>query len=277
MNIFLQYWHPGLYLGSAVVGAIAISNPAQAAAFSNVFGELQINFAQPSLPTGTSTITDTFTLTIGGPAIAVSEAIATFQSIPGENAALETTILNEVGGNQPFFGLADSTAAAAGLFFVDTDEVFAFDFSLTLGLSTSIDDSQKDTAFSLGNVGLALFSNSPGSTEFNFFDGLQLIAEINTPGKEEEPLLLVSNNFEITNQTVKRQLGDLDEFLLFDISGSFEKAFSQPTLVQVQGGQLEGLAIAQSVPAPSILWGILGMGGIGIFQIRSRNPKKRCI
>jgi hypothetical protein len=190
-------------------------------------------------------------------------------SPPDENAELDLAVLSEViGDGRNLFGLADGEAAASGFFFVDQGETFAFDLSLNLEVLTSIDNPESESALALGNFVFPLFSQTltedGNSGEFGFLSGLEFSALLNTPGEPSLPEPFIGDGFEITPQLLVDSVG-LEQAYILDVQGRYEQTFAQPTFIRVQQARFNGIAIAQAVPSPSVLWGILSIGAIGIF------------
>ncbi|MDY7022399.1 MAG: hypothetical protein SWJ54_13750, partial [Cyanobacteriota bacterium] len=235
-----------------------------------------------SAPLVVSTFADTAALVTGAQDIAANTAIANFESSPDGPAVAEGEISSTIDtDDDSFSGIANSVASASGLFLVNPGETFSFDFSFQLALDTSIDNPQKESASALGELGLFLSAKpfEPGDLDldnpdpqeleniflsdvgFNALDSLQLIAELNTVGDEPDPQALATDGFSGSDLVGGLTLGGLSEEILFDIQGTYSQTFNEATFIKLNGAVLTGHASAQAVPAPSVLWGVLILGG----------------
>lgn len=272
MNSLTKLQHLSLGVGSALAGACVLTATAEAAVFSRVIGEFQADFNQPALPNSSSALADIFTQTIDGPVIATSEAAAAFVTLPDKAAELDLAVFSEVSGDSSsLFGLANGETSASGVFFIDQGETFAFDFSLSLELLTSIDNPETESAFAFGNFIFPLFSqgliDQESTEEFSFLSALQLSAILDTVLDESDfPELFIGDDFEIISEIFQVDNTGLDQGITINITGSYEQTFEQATLIRVQQASFDAVAIAQAVPTPSLLWGILSMGLIGVVK-----------
>lgn len=282
MSIYSRCQQAGLGLGSAIVGIAGLSVSAEAATiFSRAIGDFQVDFDQPALAGGLLTSSDTFTLTENGPAIATGGANALITSPPGENAELDLFVASDVIANgRGLFGLADSEASANGWFLVGAGETFSFDFSLYLEAVTSVDNPIAESALAAIDFTFSLFSQAlepdiglpsdlePELANPSFLSGLQFSALLETPGENEISGPFIGEGFELF-PNVPQFVGvdDIEpqEGVIVDLRGRYEKTFDQATLIQINQAHLRGVAIAQT-PAPSLLWGILSLGIIGVVR-----------
>lgn len=283
MNIFTSCQRISWGVSSAVISILMLSAAAEAAIFSSVAGGFTANFEQPALENSLSTFTEALSLTTSGPAIATSEATAIFVSPQNEEAALELILLSEaISDGSNLFALAETKAGAAGLFLVDQGDTFSFDFSLSLQLFASVDNPSSESAFVVGNFLFSLFSQTLTAElnpeGFSFLTGIGFSVLLDTAGESVflEPLIGEGVDFDI-NSFLIDDVG-LDQAFIIDIQGSYTQTFEQPTLISLQQTHFDGIAIAQAVPAPSLLWGILSIGIIGIMrkgkQVFVKNNRK---
>ncbi|PZV20504.1 MAG: hypothetical protein DCF21_04715 [Leptolyngbya sp.] len=262
---------------------MALSVPAQAATFSGVNVGIRFdNFSHPALSTETNAFTDTLAISSGGSVLALSDAEAVF--ISGLEAGTETTASNFIvshaagsGGN--YFGLAQSEASLVGNFALAAQETFSFSFDGFLGLATAVDNATYESAFALGFLGFSVLGNSGHADSPSLLlDQLGLLATLDTPGTQDVfdtnlfALFLAGDtgNIVINSLNLERQTGGLEEFRYVEFSGRYSRTFDEDTLVSLVETKA-GVAEVQQVPAPSLLWGLMAYGGLGVFgKLRRR-------
>jgi hypothetical protein len=268
---------------SACLGPLALSIPAQAATFSGVGVGIRFdNFSHPAQSTLTNAKTNTLALSSGGSVIAVSDAEALF--ISGLVQGTETEASNLIsssaqGSDGNYFGLAKGTASLVGDFYLGAQEEFSFNFNGFLALATAVDNAAYESAFAGGFLGFSVFENSSDPNASGLFiDEMGLLAALDTPGSQDIldtnlfALLFAGNKGNIVIDSLKfdRRIGGLEESLFLGFGGTYSRTFTQPTLVRLVEAKA-GVAEVQQVPTPSLLWGLLTYGGLGITgKLRKR-------
>ncbi|MGF1568525.1 MAG: hypothetical protein ACFCVD_10720 [Nodosilinea sp.] len=270
----------GSTLVSTGMGILTVSAPAQAASFSEVRSEFAFsNFSHSAVSTNTQTFTDTLTIGTQGSVTALSSALANFT----DGSAAEIQASNSIasltaGSGRNYVGLAESQAALVGDFVLVAHETFSFDFDGFLELSTGIDDDSLESAFALGGLGFSVSGVPLSSTGTPWVDQLNLVASLDTPGVDDVldtnlfQLLLAGNqsNIIIKSLGFDRQVGGRNESLLIGFTGTYQRTFTETTLVSLAESKT-GVAAVQAVPAPSLIWGLLSYGGLGLMgKLRQR-------
>ncbi len=255
---------------SAVASTLALTSAAEAATFAGAFSTFEFsNFSKSPVTTLTDSDSNTITISPGsGDAIAKAEAAAFF-NIPAALAGNE--ILNTAEGvGYSYLGLAESQALLSGVFELDAQETFSFDFKGVLSLATTIDSIEAESAFALGGLGFALFGETE-SQPTTLLDSLNVFATLTTPGDNDlYEFLLAGNPGSLSISRFERQTGGTGEFLNLEFQGSYRRTFNEPTRVSLVETKT-GVAEVQAVPAPSLIWGMLTYGGLGIMgKLRRR-------
>jgi hypothetical protein len=281
MNTPLRYRSASFLLGPAIIGALAA--PANAAAFAGVNGSLFLfDFSQPLIDLETKTNTNTSTASSNGTAFADSIADA-FAS----NSFADSYISMEVGGyDGDFSALANGEAMAGGEFAVQPEPTLSFQFLGSLELYTEIDNPESGSASARGDLGWSLVDDSSPDEEL---DSLLISALLQTSGDEPLPSIHFGNDQPISldfcgsgdekiisSETIslslfcdfRQQPGGLGESIFLSFFGSYQKTFNDikdPTHISLLNAGLRGAAHA-SVPAPSVLWGLISFVGFGLFS-----------
>ena len=267
MNVSSRYRSACLYVGSAVAATFAIAAPVQAAAFSSVSGNFQIDFLSSPLEIGTFTDTDSNAVSGGGLIEVSGDADADFEVL-STGGVLEASVFSSAEGSDgAFFGFSESLALSDGLFSFEADETFSFTFSGSLELNTEIDDAEQESAFASGEFGLFLLNESDPNAEQEF---LQIFTFLETLGSEEEPLIASQGNFDITSLDITQALGGLEEFTRIDFAGTYSQTFDSPTDIRLLEASLfsavDVVADATEVPDPGVLWGVISVCGYGLLR-----------
>lgn len=252
----------------AIAATLAIVDSATAATFASVRSSLEFtNFSQSPSITDTGAFTDTLAISGGGSVLASSDAVAIFD-ISGAFAANQIESFTQ-GADGNYLGVAQSQASVVGVFDLDTGDTLSFDFSGFLALATAIDNSSIESAFAGGSLGFSLFEETANQTP-TFFDALNIVATLSTAGDNDIFQFMVEGT--PGNWTIDqffRQTGGTEEALVLKFSGRYNRVFTKPTLVSLVEDKTGAVEVRQ-VPTPSLLWGIMAYGGLGIFSKRRR-------
>jgi hypothetical protein len=278
---------------STIAGTICLVSPGQAATFSSVYGEFWFdNFSHAPLNVETEAFAETETVNQGkGTVTADSNAGAEFTEMPDPDVcapfgyfACNVIVSSAFGEGSNYFGQAMSEAKLRGEFLVGQEETFSFDFGGSLVLATSVDDENTESSLAAGSLGFALLGRSMfPKAETRFLDGLRLVATLDTPGDDDDlttnlfRLLLrdqlddkfqkFNSPFSFNDFSYTKELGGSQELLAVNFEGSYNRKFFAPTKITLIE-EKAGLAEVQQVPAPSMLWGLITMGGLSLRKKR---------
>ncbi len=148
-----------------------------------------------------------------------------------------------------------------------------------MGLATAVDNATYESAFALGFLGFSVLENSGHADSPSLLlDQLGLLATLDTPGTQDVfdtnlfALFLAGDtgNIVINSLNLERQTGGLKEFRYVEFSGRYSRTFDEDTLVSLVEAK-SGVVAVQQVPTPSLLWGLMAYGGLGVFgKLRRR-------
>ena len=263
MNISSRYRSVCLSIGPAVIATWAIAAPAQAAAFSSALGSFQIDFWSSPLDIETATLTDSEAISGDGIADASSDADIDFFIEPAGGLIEASGESVVTGSGNGFSSFSEGQAIASGIFELDAGETFAFDFSGSLMLKTSIDDPEQESAFASGEFGLLLLNESDPGAEQEF---LQIFTFLETLGNEPEPFVDSQGNFNLTLLNVTQSLGGLEESTSINFEGTYSQKFDRATTFRLQEAGLFLAADAQAVPDPSVVLGLMSLVSYGLLS-----------
>lgn len=267
------------YIGSVYLGTLIFSAPVQAAAFSHVSSNLQISFSQAPESNGlfTNTFTDalaigdtglvngepagTGTVADGGNGFVVSQASAQIEAAQSPTdeppGFLDVSVNNLASGNGEFFGSGSSEAIASGNFLIKANQIFSFDFSGWLKLETEITDASHESALAGGSIFLNVGDDS--------FD---ILSFLNSPGDDLGPEIFSAENFNFSTLDIIQEADGLSELTYISFSGSYSEQATEDRDISLSA-ELTSEVLVDSkvtVPAPSLLWGLLTLGGIGLAK-----------
>lgn len=261
-------------VSAAVFGAIAstltLSSAASAATFAGVSSSFEFsNFSQAPFFTDTNADTSTVVISGDGFVLAESNALVVVDLVDASASNKINSFALGLGNN--YLGTATSQATVAGNFRLNAGDTLSFDFRGALELVTAIDNPSTESAFALGFLGFSVLGPSDS-------DELGLLGILDTPGTQDvlDTNLFTlfsagnSGNIVLNSLNANRRIGGLEEFLDVDFSGRYSRKFAEPTLVSLVETKA-GIAEVQQVPTPSLLWGLMTYGGLGIVgKLRKR-------
>ena len=256
-----------------VTGCVLATSPSLAATLASSGARLTIdNFSHNPQKVKTLTDTDTFTIALSDGSVtaeANANSIAKFDPSEPPTRFSNFSWSETSGEGNNYFGLAQSQAGVIAYdFLVRKDETFSFDFNGFLGLATSIDEPQSETASAAGELSFQLYDSNSGS----LLDNFTLAGNLTTPGRGD--FLDIENSTNITfnpsETSFERSFGGRQEAANASINGQFSRIFDSLTaltLVEVKTNQA-----SVQVPEPGniieeILWFcLIGVG----FAVRSK-------
>lgn len=263
---------------SSALAQLAVSiaaSPSLAATLASSEAEFQIdNFSNN--PLNVFTLTDTSTLAIATSAqvVAEADAFALFVNNPSEPPfALNSSFSRANGEGSNYLGQAQSLAAVIGYnFLIGEGETFSFDFDGFLGLETSIDNSQLESANAAGNLSFNLYDSSD-SNNLRFLDSFKVSSNLTTPGDDDFLDLQVTNNINLTSDL--NSSGGMQEFASASVQGQYSRYFPNSanlTLIEVKTNE----ASVAAIPEPRSTLGLLLFCLIGIgYKVRRNQLQRR--
>jgi hypothetical protein len=250
---------------SFLSSSILVITPSQASSFALSEGALLFtNFSH--IPSSTLTITDTNATSIfqGGNVTTQADAIAFLKVNPP--AALTSSSGIAWGDNVGYLGIAESVAAIRGIFDIEENSIFAFNFASNLNLLTSIDKPNIENAKASGNISFALFDIENN----NILDSFSLIGTLTTKGNNDFIEYEKIGNITLISLDTALNLGGNQEFATAYIDGYVERYFTNITSLALIEFQQSRVQVQTSVPEPSSILALLWSGGIVVFVMKHK-------
>lgn len=177
-----------------------------------------------------------------------------------------------VGELGDYLGTAKSEATVQGVFDIEADSNFSFDFFGDLGLDTSIDNPFKESARASGDVSFALIDTSNNQT----LDFFSLEGNVTTAGDND---FIVYNNSENVfledNVTITDfDFGGKQEFAKATIFGFYERYFATDTtlaLVEVKRTKAEVAAVPEPSTSPALFIATLTLFSCCGLMVKSKS------
>lgn len=275
MNLKLRLTKLLMFLASILAGETIAILPSQAATLASSGTELLINqFSHPPLEVETRTYTNTVTFATNGAVTANADATATADFALNAPLTVFSNLSQSktIGEGRSYSGLAQSLAEVSGYYFtIGSGETFSFDFLGFLGLQTSIDDLQNESASATGDTSFQLFDTTTGSL-LGYFK----VSGIATPGKSA--FLDYDKSANITfapNETSFNTVfeGHQESAAGF-VKGKYSQYFANTTSLELTEFQANEVSV-KAVPENSSILDILFFGLIGTgLGVRSKFNQK---
>lgn len=208
-----------------ITGSVLVTLPSLAATLASSGGKLIIsNISQYPQDTATFTDINTSTTTQSGLAVANANAQAEFTV----NSSISATLNSDsttFGVGQQYQGNANSISQVLGYFFVEANQEFSLDFTADLGLETSIDNPQAESANAIGSLALLAID----STTQAIYDYFSIFGSLNTQGDGDSLEYQSSENITLTSNSTETLFGGTQESAKASVKGSLENRFTSPT------------------------------------------------
>ena len=265
-----------LLAASLLTSSVLVTSPSDAATIAYSQGGLRLtNFSQSPVSTLTDTDTHTNATSIfnGGNVATKADAIAYLGvTLPvGFNTA--SGIAN--GENRGYLGLAKGESKLMGVFDVDANTDFSFDYTGSLNLGTSVDNSTVENASARGNISFLLI-DIPTQTILESFN---LARGLTTKDNNNFFTYQQSDNVGLSNLFTQSNFNGKQEFSRTFFNGSVQRYFNNKTSLAVIG--VTNIQASVSAPEPSTWLSSLfscGAMGIGLMLKRKhQNTSSTCL
>jgi hypothetical protein len=200
----------------------------------------------------TATQTNTFVASQQGKVAAIASATAVGMNTNVRGAAFNQTQSIASGEGYNYLGVAQSAAAILGVFSVEKNQTFAFNFGVTLNLFTSIDDPSREDAHAKGKISFKIINACTGL----LLDSFSLFGNLGTIGVGSSGAL-GSYGFNTFGSNFSGQIGVSQNFgghqqnIGVGIEGWYARFFGENTDIAL----LEDNENIASVPEPSTVLG----------------------
>lgn len=237
--------------------SVLITSPSQAATIALSQGKLLFtNFSQSPSDTFTTTNTDTTSISQDGSVVSQADAIAYLGVTPSVGYSLTSSQV--FGKNTGYSGLGESEAIIQGIFDVNKNTNFSFDFSANLDLKTFTTNPKYEKASASGNLGFALINLAND----HVLDYFQVDGSLTTAGNDSLTYQN-SKNVKFGAFTSSNIAGE-QEFTTTAFHGYLNHYFQDETTVALVAYNSTQSKVA--VPTPSMLpalifgWGAISLG-----------------
>ncbi|MCC5635939.1 hypothetical protein LC593_08730 [Nostoc sp. CHAB 5844] len=254
----LEFTKHCLLLATSLLSiSVFADSPSQAATIAFSQGNLLFTKFSQS-PSGTFTRTDTNAISISqdGSVASQADAIAFLGVTPP--VGYNFTSSQVFGKNTGYLGLGESEAIIRGIFDVDKNTHFYFNFSADLDLTTFINNPQQENASANGNLGFALI-NLVNNKVLDYF---QVDGTLTTTSNDSFTYQN-SNNVKFSTFT-KSDFDGQKKFTTAAFDGYLNHYFHDKTTIALVA--LNSTESRVAVPVPSMFpalifsWGIISLG-----------------
>lgn len=253
-----------LIVSPVLASSVLLISPGQAATFALSEGELVFsNFSQSPMSTLTDTNTNAVVISDYGNVFTEAESMAFFGGTPTQALNFSSSVAG--GDNTAYLGMAESEATIRGVFDIDKDSVFSFDFATNLNLATSVDRPERESASAGGELFFALFDVE----ENTILDSFSLAGDLTKQGNNNFIGYQKEGNVILTHSNTDYDFVGNQKLAMADVDGYVKRYFTHPTtlaLVQVKSNE-----VMVSTPEPSIIVGLIVSSGIiGVVLRRNK-------
>lgn len=247
----MQLFKKILVLAPCLAISMVTISPSKAATLASSQGDFLFSgFSQNPLTVFTDADSDVTATAISEDAQLFTEADAEADFFKNPAFASNSSSGFAAGELGDYLGTAESEATVQGVFDVEADTNFSFNFLGDLALTTSIDNPSTESARASGDIYFALIDTSNNQT----LDFFTLEGNVTTAGDNDFIAYEKSENVFLDNDatTTDYDFGENQEFAEADVFGSYERYFTTDTtlaLVEVKRNKVEVAAVP--VPEPS--------------------------
>ncbi|XZF61945.1 MAG: hypothetical protein ACSI46_23515 [Gloeotrichia echinulata DVL01] len=256
-----------VFATSLVASSVLVASPGRAATFAFSEGNFEFkNFSQSPVDTfaeaiintpSTSGVQDTNNVTT------LANANASF--IDNSGKASNSSFGVAIGANKDYLGIAENQSTVQGIFDVEKDTLFSFDFTGDLTLKTSIDNPTVENANATGDVSFALIDTADNSILDYFTLGGNLTKNANQDFLSFE----TNGNVSLSNLFTKTDFDGNQKSAQGSFDGSVKRYFTEKTRLALT--EINQNQVSVSVSEPSLLLpSLFCCGVIGVALKRKR-------
>ncbi len=241
---FTQYFL--LFTTTFLASSALLTKASLAATFAFSKGALEFtDFSHSPLNIYTDVDTDTISVGQGGSVQSEADAIASFTGTPP--GALASSSSTAFGKNKNYSGQGTSEATLRGIFDIDQNTLFSFNFVADLALETLIDQPPAENARASGEISFALFNFGTNS----ILDSFSLKGNLTTLDDNDVITSTKTGNVIFINSFTDSNFGGQQESAIAYVDGSLQRYFTNKTrlaLVEFQSNDVRVTA-----PEPSTI------------------------
>jgi hypothetical protein len=143
------------------------------------------NFSIRPFETGTSTVTNSLTVSADGVVQAEATAVSIFPQLSPNPISAENFVSNlTFGQGTDYLGVAEGTAALVGNFRLNKGDVFSFDFQGSTQLISAIERPLFESSQAIGGINFSVSVLQPDGSSGRVRDSFSALAVLNTPGQD---------------------------------------------------------------------------------------------
>jgi hypothetical protein len=259
--------HILLMTAPAIASSMFAVSPTHAATFALSEGQVVFrNFSQSPFETDSRAEANTFTIANSGSATADADAEANFRIEPPD--AFNFSLSRVLGEGRDYSATAESQTLVVGLFEIEANTLFSFDFIADLSLETSIDNAPAENASAIGDISFALIDNTNG----NFLEFISLVANINTLGDDDFIDTQTSENITLIDLNRESNFGGNKESIQLSAIGSLQRTFIEKTSLTLVGVKRNQARV--KAPEPSSILALVVSGSVIGIVLKDRRKYK---
>ncbi len=255
---------------SCIAGYVFSASPSRAATFSSSETSLVFtDFSHSASDAFTKTIVDSISTSQEGKVEAISDATAFIET--NFPVAINSSFSLANGESKNYMGLASSNSEIRGIFNIEENTLFSFNFIANLTLSTSIDSYPDENAQASGEVSFALFdvNRNKKLDFFNASSGLTTKSDNDFVNYNKQGDITLNNPFAISN------FGDWEESAQISVAGFYERNFETKTTLALVAFTKNQVKV--SAPEPTNGVALLFLSSAIIVSIKSKRRNKRWV
>lgn len=251
---------------SCIAGCVLSASPSRAATFSSSETSLVFtDFSQSPSDTFTNTTVNPITISQEGKVEAISDATAFIETESPIGINSSFSLAN--GESKNYMGLASSKSELRGIFNIEQNTLFGFNFIANLTLSASIDSYPGENAQAGGEVSFALFDVNTNK-KLDFFNAS---SSLTTTNDNDFVNYNKQGNITLNDPIAISDFGGWEESSQISVPGFYKRQFeTQTTLALVA---FTNNQVKVSAPEPRNLIALLFLSS-AIFGIKSKRGNK---
>lgn len=251
---------------SCIAGCVLSASPSKAATFSSSETSLVFtDFSQSPSDTFTNTTVNPITISQEGKVEAISDATAFIETESPIGINSSFSLAN--GESKNYMGLASSKSELRGIFNIEQNTLFGFNFIANLTLSASIDSYPGENAQAGGEVSFALFDVNTNK-KLDFFNAS---SSLTTANDNDFVNYNKQGNITLNDPIAISDFGGWEESSQISVPGFYERQFeTQTTLALVA---FTNNQVKVSAPEPRNAIALLFLSS-AIFGIKSKRGNK---
>ncbi|MGB3755550.1 MAG: hypothetical protein WBA07_04155 [Rivularia sp. (in: cyanobacteria)] len=251
---------------SCIAGCVLSASPSRAATFSSSETSLVFtDFSHSASDAFTKTIANSISTSQEGKVEAISDSTAFIET--DSSVAINSSFSLANGKSKNYMGMASSSSEIKGIFNIEENTVFSFNFFANLTLSTSIDSYPGENAQASGKVWFALFDvNTNKKLDFfNASSGLTATNDNDFVNYSKQGDITLNYPFAISD------FGGWEESSQISVAGFYERNFETQTTLALVAFTNNQVKVSASEPTNQVALLFLSSAIVVGIKSKQRN------